>query len=119
MSKRDRALAAHIKGKTRPAKTRHSFWKLLLCAIFLSFLALDGYRLSQGIQYWWRNREIKQEYVKEVERLRQEQRRLEHEIHNLRYNTLTQERIAREMGYIKPGETVYKFVPKSLDASYF
>ena len=79
---------------------------------------MDGYRFVQGLQYWWRNREIKQGYVEEVERLQQEQQRLKEEVYKLKYNPLTQERLAREMGYIKPGETVYKFVPKSDDGSY-
>ena len=101
------------KDKTRAARRWRSFWKLLLCVTLLSFLVLDGYRFTQRFQYWCRNREIKQGYVEEVERLRQEQQQLKEEIHKLRYSPLAQERIAREMGYIKPGETVYKFVPKT------
>jgi len=55
--------------------------------------------------------EIKQEYVMAVEELRQKQRQLKAEIERLENSTLAQERLAREMGYIKPGEIVYKFVP--------
>jgi cell division protein FtsB len=98
----------------RSTRRRHAFWKLLLCVIFLSFLALDGYRFARGLEYWWRNRDIRQGYVREVERLRQEQQRLKEEIRKLEHNILTQERLAREMGYIKPGETVYRFVPKTI-----
>ena len=84
----------------------------MLCVVLLSFLVLDGYRFARGFQYWWRNRKIKQAYVEEVERLRQEQQQLKEEIHRLEHSALAQERLAREMGYIKPGETVYMLVPR-------
>ena len=88
----------------------------MLCIALVSFLALDGYRFTQVFQYWRRNREIKQGYAREVERLWQERQRLKERAYKLEHNLLTQERLAREMGYIKPGETVYKFVPKSQNA---
>ena len=84
---------------------------LLICTAFLCFMAVDSYRFIKGLQYWHRNREVEQEYVKEVERLQQKQQWLEDEIDKLKYNTLAQERLAREIGYIKPGEIVYKFEP--------
>ena len=37
---------------------------------------------------------------------------LKEEIYKLKHDLFTQEQLAREMGYIKPGETVYKFAPK-------
>ena len=83
----------------------------LICAMIVSFVAIDGYKFVPRFQYWLRSKEIKQEYVAAVEELRQEQGRLKTEIDKLENNALTQERLAREMGYIKPGETVYKFVP--------
>jgi len=79
--------------------------------MIVSFLAIDGYKFVPRFRYWWRNMEIKQEYVMAVEELRQKQRRLKAEIERLENSTLAQERLAREMGYIKPGEIVYKFVP--------
>ena len=102
-----------VTNTARSAKTWCALGKLLLCVAFLSLLALDSYRFARGFQYWWRNREIKHGYVEEVERLRQEQQRLKEEIYKLKHSSLTQERLAREMGYIKPGEIVYKFVSKS------
>jgi len=94
---------------TRGTKRWGTFLILLICTAFLSFLAVDGYRFIKGLQYWQRNREIKQGYVQKVERLQQEQQRLKEEIDKLEHNVLSQERLAREMGYIKPGEIVYKF----------
>jgi len=113
MKKKNRRISKH---KEQGARGWHTFGKLLLCIAFLSFLALDGYRFVKGFRYWWRNREIRQGYVEEVEWLRREQKRLKGEIHNLRYSLFAQEELAREMGYIKPGEIVYKFVPKPHDA---
>jgi cell division protein FtsB len=80
--------------------------------MLLSFLAIDGYKFIPQVRYWWRNKEIKQGYVEEISRLQQEQERMKEEIEKLKNNALTHERLAREIGYIKPGETVYKFVPK-------
>ena len=97
--------------KKRHEKMRGILWTLLVCAIVISFLAIDGYKFIPQVRYWWRNREIKHGYVQEVEKLRQEQERLKEEIDKLEHNTLAQERLAREMGYIKPNETVYKFAP--------
>ena len=100
------------KNRARRARAWGAFWKLLVFAGVLSFLAIDGYKFVPRLQYWWHNREIKQEYVAEVEKLREEQQRLREERDKLGHSLLTQERLAREMGYIKPGETVYKLVPK-------
>ena len=92
-------------------------WKVLLCIAFLSFLAIDGYRSIRRFQYWQRNKEIKKGYVQAVEGLRQEKGRLEKEVHDLKNRPLTQERLAREMGYIRPGETVYKLSPKPYETT--
>ena len=105
------------RNRARRAKVWGVLWKLLVCVGVLSFLAIDGYRAVPRLQYWWHNREIKQEYITEVERLRGKQRRLKEEMNKLEHSPLTQERLAREMGYIKPGETVYKLVPKSYDGA--
>jgi len=86
---------------------------LLLCIVLLPLLTLEVYRFVDGFQRWRHNREIKQGYVNEIERLSQEQQRLKEEIDKLKHNRLTQERLAREMGYVKPGETVYKIAPEA------
>jgi cell division protein FtsB len=109
MKKKNRRINGNT---TRSARRWRAFGKLLFCVAFLSFLALNGYRFTRGFRYWSRNREIRRGYVQEVERLRQEQERLKEEIYKLKHSLLAQERLAREMGYIKPGEIVYKFVPK-------
>jgi len=101
--------------RNRPVRRKKKWsilWKVLLCIAFLFFMTMDGYRSIRRFQYWQRNKEIKREYVQAVERLQQEKRQLEKEINDLKNRPLTQERLARKIGYIKPGETVYKFVPK-------
>ena len=108
---RNRRTVRRTTRNTRGTKRWETFLILLICTAFLSFLAADGYRFIKGLQYWNRNREIKQGYVREVEKLQREQQRLKEEIDNLENNVLTQERLAREIGYIKPGEIVYKFKP--------
>ena len=112
MKKKDRG---NNKESKRRAKKWSICWKLLLLIVFLSFLVVDGYRAVERFQYWRRNREIEKGYVQAVERLRQEQQQLEEEIHDLKSRPLVIERLAREMGYIRPGETVYKFPPKPRD----
>ena len=102
------------KKRARRASTRGAFWKLLVFVGILAFLAMDGYKFVPRLQYWWHNRQIKQGYVAEVQKLHEEQQRLKEERDRLGHNLLTQERLAREMGYIKPGETVYKLVPKPI-----
>jgi cell division protein FtsB len=100
----------------KKATKRRLLWKLLLCVVFLAFIAIDGYRFFNIFQSWRINGEIKQEYLEAVDKLRKEQEQLKQEIHDLKYRRLTQERLAREMGYIKPGETVYKLSPKMDEA---
>jgi cell division protein FtsB len=108
---RNRRTGRRTTRNTRGTKRWGTFLILLICTAFLCFLAVDSYRFIKGLQYWQRNREIKQGYVQKVERLQQEQQRLKEEIDKLEHNVLSQERLAREMGYIKPGEIVYKFAP--------
>ncbi len=101
----------------RGTKRRRGSWKMLLCVAVLSLLAIDVYKFIPRFRYWSRNREIKQGYIDEVQRLRQEHERLKEEIDKLEHSLLAQERLAREMGYIKPGETVYKLAPRSRDGN--
>jgi len=93
----------------RIAKRWETLCILVICTVLVCFLIVDSYRFVKGLQYWSRNRGIKQEYVSKVEALRQEHQRLEKGIDDLKHNVLAQERAAREIGYIKPGEIMYKF----------
>ena len=85
---------------------------LIFAVLVLSYLAVDGYRFVRDLKYWQRNRKLRQQYLVEVGKLQEEQRLLEEEIDRLKNNSLAQERVAREMGYIKQGEAVYKFVQR-------
>ncbi len=88
------------------------FGRLLLGAAFLFLLTIGSFRFVKGFQYWRRNSKIRREYIQEVDRLRQERQRLRDELDKLEHSLLAQERLAREIGYIKPGEIVYKFTQK-------
>jgi len=97
----------------KPVKGRRILWILLIGIVLLPIMLLESYRFAKSFRYWHHNKELKQNYIQEVSRLRLEQEGLKNEVRRLKYNTLTQERLSREMGYVKPGETVYKFTPKT------
>ena len=81
---------------------------LLIFAVLLLLVCL--YRLFEGVQDWQKDHRLKQRYAEEIKKLERERERLRVRVENLKTNELTQERLARGLGYIKPGETVYKVV---------
>ncbi len=84
-------------------------WVLLIFIIIIPIMILQVYRFSSAFQYWRYNKKLKEEYTKEVNKLYLEQVKLKKEIYNLNHNKLVCERLAREIGFIKPGEIVYRF----------
>ena len=88
-------------------------WRLLVCIIVTIVISVQIYTFGDAFKYWWGNREIKKKYTQQVSQLEQQQEMMKKEILNLKNNKLAQERLAREMGYIKPGEVVYKFIGTS------
>jgi cell division protein FtsB len=96
-----------------PQKQKIGFWyvlrTLLICAVITVIISVQIYRFRDALNYWLSNREVKQRCVQEVNVLMQQQESMKNELNKLKYNKLTQERLAREMGYVKPGEVVYKF----------
>lgn len=98
--------------KSYPVRKRRPFILWLLVGILgFSFLAVGSYRLINGFQYWQHNKQVRDSYVQAIEELKLEQQSLKEELYKLQYNQLTKERLARELGYIKQGETVYKIMP--------
>ena len=87
----------------------HFLWVLLVFIIIIPIMIIQIYRFSGAFRYWQNNRKLKQEYTKEINRLYLEQIKLKKEIYNLNHNKLVQERLAREIGFIRPGEIVYRF----------
>ncbi len=85
-------------------------WRLLIYIIVTIVIYVQIYTFGDAFKYWWENREVKQKYAQEISKLEQQQEIMKKEIQNFRNNKLAQERLAREMGYIKPGEVVYKFI---------
>lgn len=90
----------------------HFFWILIIFIIIIPTVIVQVYRFSSAFRYWQNNRKLKQEYTKEIDRLYFEQIKLKKEIYNLNHNRLVQERLAREIGFIKPGEVIYRFSNK-------
>jgi len=86
--------------------------RVLLCCVLLFFMSITGYRFVKGFQYWRRNAIVKRGYEAKVQKLKQERDHLMDKVDKIRNNSLMQERLAREIGYIKPGETKYKFINK-------
>lgn len=98
--------------KSYPTRSRKRFVLWLLGGILcFSFLVIGSYRLINGFQYWQNNKQVRDSYIKTIEKLRLEQQILKEELDKIQHNNLTKERLARELGYIKPGETVYKIIP--------
>ena len=89
-------------------------WRLLVCIIVTIVISVQIYTFGDAFKYWWGNREIKKKYTQQISQLGQQQEMMKKEILNLKNNKLAQERLAREMGYIKPGEVVYKFINNPL-----
>ena len=89
-------------------------WRLLICIIVTIVFSVQIYTFGDAFKYWWGNREIKKKYTQQISQLGQQQEMMKKEILNLKNNKLAQERLAREMGYIKPGEVVYKFINNPL-----
>jgi len=90
---------------------------LLICVVIAVIISMQVYRFGNAFKYWWSNRGLKQHYVQEVNVLMQQQESMKKELNKLKYNTLTQERLAREMGYVRPGEVVYKLTNINQDNS--
>jgi len=91
-------------------KAKHVLRKLLICIVIAIIFSVQIYRFGGVFKYWWSNRELKQRYILDVNELQQKQENMKLELYKLKNNKLTQERLAREMGYAKPGEIVYKFM---------
>jgi cell division protein FtsB len=89
-------------------------WRLLVCIIVTIAISVQIYTFGDAFKYWWGNRDIKKKYTQQISQLEQQQEMMKKEILNLKNNKLAQERLAREMGYIKPGEVVYKFINNPL-----
>jgi cell division protein FtsB len=88
-------------------------WRLLISIIVTIVISVQIYTFGDAFKYWLGNRDIKKKYVQQVSQLEQQHEMMKKEILSLKNNKLAQERLAREMGYIKQGEIVYKFIGTS------
>ncbi len=97
------------KSEHKEKQDRYVYWLFAgICAILLgaALLGRDGF-LAVIV-----NQRHLSELRGEVARLRDDNRLLQGQIRSLRNDLTSIERIAREdLGLVKPGETVYEFIP--------
>ncbi|GIX06134.1 MAG: hypothetical protein KatS3mg115_0537 [Candidatus Poribacteria bacterium] len=91
-------------------------WWLVLTGIPLLLLILVGTRIAQEWGAFRQAQAIRREYLARREQLLQERSRLRHLVETLQNDPLTQERLIRSFGYVRPGETVY-VVPREPSSS--
>ena len=92
------------------------FIQSVLSVLAVVMLLISLYRFVEGFQNWQEAREIKRRSLDELAELEGERDRLKVQVEKLKTDTLTKERLARRLSYVKPGEIVYKVSP-SPDAS--
>ncbi len=87
-------------------------WMKLLCVLYLVFLFLHGFFGERGfIRGYHIHREISRVRA-DIERLEQDNRRMEAVIKDVESHPVVMERKAREeLGLARPDELVYVFVP--------
>jgi cell division protein FtsB len=85
------------------------FVKICLIILVALLVLLAGlYQVVQGFWRWQEAREVKQQYDDKIAELEDRRDQLKEYVEKLKTHPLTKERIARRIGYIKRGETIYK-----------
>jgi cell division protein FtsB len=93
------------------------FLQSWLFIVTLPVLLISSYRFVEEFQNWQKARQVKQDYLEKLGELEQKRDRLKLRAEKLTSDELNQERLVRQFGFIKPGETVYKVV-KSRTTSF-
>lgn len=88
-----------------------------LFTIFL--IALSCYRLIDSFLQWSRIKKIEVSYANELRKLKVERESLKGQTESLKSDRFLQESLAREIGYRKPGETMYIIVRGKGDENGF
>ncbi len=86
------------------------FLQSWLFIVTLPVLLISSYRFVEEFQNWQKVRQVKQDYLVRLKELEQKRDRLKDRVQKLKSDDLNQERLVRQFGFIKPGETVYKIV---------
>ena len=77
-------------------------------------LLVGLFHFLEGFHGWQEARTMKQQYLEELKELELEHDRLKVRIEKLKTDAFTKEQLVREkLGYVKPGETVYKIARSS------
>ena len=73
-------------------------------------LLISVVRLFGELWDWREARQLRQHSRDELRDLEIEQKQLQIEVEKLKTDELAKERLARRLGYVKPGEIIYKVV---------
>lgn len=93
-------------------RTQTVWWQLGLWALVLTMSAALLPRSAQIYSQWWRMRQEVRVQEAQLQSLRQEARALRQQIRRIA-TPAGREAIAREKGWLKPGEQPLQFIPES------
>jgi len=91
--------------------------QIILLLLAIPLFALSSFSFIEGFKYWRQSQEIQQSYVDEIKELKAKQDELFDYVKRLKNDDSAMEAIAREQGYIKEGETVYRIVSSMKNSS--
>ncbi len=81
---------------------------LFICAGVV--LLINVVRLCGELWDWREARQLRQQSLNDLSELNVQRDRMQIHVEKLRTDELTKERLARRLGYVKPGEIIYKIV---------
>ena len=84
--------------------------QIILFLLAIPLFALSSCRFIDGFKYWRQSKEIRQNYAADIKELEAKRDRLFNYVECLRNDEFAMEAIAREQGYVKEGETVYRII---------
>ncbi len=93
-------------------RTQTVWWQLGLWALVLTMSAALLPRSAQIYSQWWHTRQEVRQQQKQLQLLQQEGRALRQQIQRLS-TPVGKEALAREKGWLKPGEQPLQFIPES------
>jgi len=93
-------------------RSQAGWWQLGLWALVLVISVMLMPRSKQIYTQWWHTRQEVRQQQKQLQLLQQERRALRQQIQRLS-TPAGKEALAREKGWLKPGEQPLQFIPES------
>lgn len=91
-----------------------SFMRIFRVILFLvasALLIVSVKQFMNGYKAWQEAQQVAESYQKELQRLEIDRDKLKKRVELLKNDTLTKERLVRKkLGYLKPGEVMFKIV---------